>query len=296
MVNPVIVVHGGAWYTPERQKAQYREGCRRAAQAGWDCLREGGAALDAVELAIRVLEDDPIYDAGRGSYFNRAGDIEMDAIIMDGKLLELGAVAAVQRVRNPITLARRVLELEEHNFIVGEGAQLLAQQWGIPLCDPAELLGRYEDPDDPDTWTPPGLLPSGGDTVGAVALDSAGNLAAGNSTGGTPNKRPGRVGDSPLVGAGVYADNYTGAAASTGWGERLMRIVSSKSACDYLAQGLSPQEAAEATIRLLAERVVGYGGIILVDRMGRIGLAHNTPNLSYAYVLADGEIVAGTER
>jgi beta-aspartyl-peptidase (threonine type) len=258
-------------------------------------LEEGGAALDAVEAAVRVLEDDPTYDAGRGSYLNRAGYVEMDAIIMDGHTLNLGAVAAVQRLRHPITLAHKVLQLEEHNFMVGLGAMQLAEQLGLSLCTEEELMGQVEEPGDEDAWLPPGMdVPS--DTVGAVALDAQGNLAVATSTGGTPNKRPGRVGDSPLVGCGAYADNELGAAAATGWGERLMRVVPSKTACDLLGQGLDPQAAAEATIDLLAQRVAGYGGVILIDREGRVGLAHNTPNMSFAYRRAGEEILVGTRR
>ncbi len=303
MKRPCIVVHGGAWYVPDRLRADYREGCRGAALRGWEILRAGGTALDAVETAVRLLEDDPTYDAGTGSYFNLAGEIELDAIIMDGRTLNFGAVAAVRQVQHPVSLARKVLELEAHNFIVGRGAEALAQELGIPRCHPDDLQGKYEDPDDEETWAPPGLeipavpglgIPS--DTVGAVALDLAGDLAVATSTGGTPNKRPGRVGDSPLVGSGAYADNSCGAAGATGWGEKLMRIVTGKTACDYLARGFEAQAAAEAVIRLLEERVAGYGGVILIDREGNVGLAHNTPNLSYAYVLPDGEVVAGTER
>lgn len=289
MKRPVIIVHGGAWFVPEGKEAAYRDGCRVAALAGWDVLQGGGSALDAVEAAVRVLEDDPTYDAGRGSYFNLDGEVELDAIIMDGRTLNLGAVAAVRQVRHPISLARKVMEHGEHNFIVGRGAERFAQELGIPLCDPAELLGVYEDASEA-TWRPPGM--SGGDTVGAVALDLAGDLAVATSTGGTPDKRPGRVGDSPLVGCGAYADNELGAAAATGWGERLMRIVTSKAACDRLAT-LSAQEAAEDVIRLLERRVGGYGGVILIDREGHVGLAHNTPNMSYAYILPGADVVAG---
>ncbi len=294
MNQPVIVVHGGAWHIPTLQRDAYREGCRQAAVVGWEILTTGGSALDAVEAAVRVLEDDPTYDAGRGSHFNLQGEVELDALIMDGRTLELGSVAAVKRVRNPITLARRIMESGEHAFVVGSGAEAWAELLGIPLCDPAELLGAGPDADAGDTWTPPGMrLPA--DTVGAVALDALGNVAVGTSTGGTPNKRPGRVGDTPLVGCGAYADNSAGAVAATGWGERLMRLVLSKSACDLLAQGMAPQTVAERLIRQLEERVAGYGGIILVDRQGRIGLTHNTPNLSFAYIRAGQEVVAGTE-
>lgn len=293
MNKPVLVVHGGAWYIPDRLRADYAQGCREALQAGWRLLRAGRPALEAVEAAVRVLEDNPLLDAGRGSYLNRAGHVEMDAIIMDGRTLDLGAVAAVQRIRHPITLARKVMALPEHDFVVGAGATALAEELGMSRCDEAELQGRSEDPDDEEVWTPPEMR-SLGDTVGAVALDVHGDLAVATSTGGTPNKRPGRVGDSPLVGCGAYADNLTGAAAATGWGERLMRILTSKTACDFLARGYTAQQAAEETIRLLKHRVAGYGGVILVDAQGHVGLAHNTPDMAYAYVGPDGDEVVGT--
>ncbi len=291
--QPVMVVHGGAWYIPDHLRAAYAEGCRAALQVGWMLLQEERSALEAVEAAVRILEDNPLLDAGRGSYLNRAGHVEMDAIIMDGRTLDLGAVAAVQRVRHPITLARKVMALPEHNFVVGPGAMSLAQELGMPLCDESDLLGRFEDPDAAETWLPPEMKALG-DTVGAVALDRHGDLAVATSTGGTPNKRPGRVGDSPLVGCGAYADNVTGAAAATGWGERLMRILTSKTACDFLARGYDAPRAAAATIRLLEERVSGYGGVILIDRAGNIGLAHNTPDMAYAYVGPEQGLVAGT--
>ncbi|MEA3309065.1 MAG: isoaspartyl peptidase/L-asparaginase [Chloroflexota bacterium] len=294
MNQPVIVVHGGAWFIPARQQAGFIAGCRQAALAGWELLTAGGSALDAVEAAVRLLEDNPLFDAGRGSYLNQAGDVEMDAIIMDGKNLELGAVAALQRVRHPVSLARKVMERTEHSFFVGNGALQVAQELGVPLCEPETLLGKSEDPDTEDSWAPPEMR-TPADTVGAVALDIAGNLAVATSTGGTPNKKAGRVGDSPLVGSGAYADNESGAASATGWGERLMRIVPSKTACDYLTQGYSAQAAAEATIRLLAARVAGYGGLILVDREGIVGLAHNTPQMSYAYILPGREVIAGVK-
>lgn len=251
--------------------------CRLAALAGWEKLQARGAALDAVEAAIHVLEDEPLFDAGRGSYFNMAGEIQMDAIIMDGRTLDMGAVAAVERIRHPIALARRVLENSPHTFIVGPGAMAFAEKEGIPFCDPAELMGTYP-PDDP-------AASQGIDTVGAVALDSAGNLAVATSTGGTARKWPGRVGDSPMVGAGAYADNLSGGASATGEGETLMRIVISKAACDRMGAGTPPPQVAAEVIRLLYERVKGHGGIIMIDKEGRVGMAHNTPSMPHAYIM-----------
>lgn len=282
---PVMVVHGGAWYIPPRLHAAYQEGCRRAALLGWECLTHGGSALDAVEAAVASLENETTYDAGRGSYFNAADEVEMDAIIMDGRTLTFGAVAAIQHVPNPVRVARLVMERTPHHFIVGQGATAFAREMGLLVTDPELAVGKRELEE--EEWTPPG------DTVGAVALDLSGNLAVATSTGGTPNKRPGRVGDSPLVGAGAYADNLAGAAGATGSGEHLMRVVISKAACDRMAAGMSAQQAAEEAIRLLQSRVNGYGGLIAIDREGRVGLAHNTPNLAYAYRLPDQEIMVG---
>lgn len=286
MNRPVIVVHGGAWYIPPRLHAAYQEGCRRAALLGWECLTNGGSALDAVETAVVSLENETTYDAGRGSYFNAADEVEMDAIIMDGRTLTFGAVAAIQQVLNPVRVARLVMERTPHHFIVGQGATAFAREMGL-LADPGVAVGKRELEE--EEWTPPG------DTVGAVALDLDGNLAAATSTGGTPNKHPGRVGDSPLVGCGAYADNLAGAAGATGSGEQLMRIVISKAVCDRMAAGLPAQQAVEEAIRLLQRRVNGYGGLIAIDRAGRVGLAHNTPNLAYAYRLPEREIVVGME-
>jgi len=276
-----------------------REGCRQAADAGWAVLAQGGPALDAIEAAVRVMEDDPAFDAGLGSFLNAAGQVELDAIIMDGRDLSFGAVAAVQRVRHPVTLARLVMAHSGHAMLVGAGAEAFAHEQGLPLCSPEELLAGRElerwraaqAGGNPHGWEPFGTPPS--DTVGAVALDADGNLAAATSTGGTFNKLPGRVGDSPLVGCGAYADNRTGAVSATGLGEALMKVVISKTACDFIGKGMTAQEAAEAAIAVLAGRTTGDGGLIVLDRLGRIGIAHNTPHIAYATVTAGGEVVAG---
>jgi len=295
--KPVLVVHGGAWEIPEEDHPAHLEGCRRAAEAGWAVLLDGGSALDAIETAIRLMEDDPTFDAGVGSFLNAAGEVELDAIIMDGRDLNLGAVAAVQRVRHPVSLARLVMTESEHAMLVGYGAEAFAREHHMPICPPWELLvgrelerwrefqsGHGLRP--PDYFTPMG-------TVGAVALDRAGDLAAATSTGGTPNKLPGRIGDSPLVGCGAYADNRTAAASATGLGEALMKIVACKTACDGVGQGLTPQQAAEATIALLEERTGGHGGLIMVDRQGRVGIAHNTSHIAHAVVTMDAPLRTG---
>ena len=329
-----LIVHGGAWDIPDDEVAEHQAGCRAALEAGWQVLDRGGAALDAVEAAVRVLEDAPIFDAGVGSVLNRDGDVELDAAIMDGPSLRSGAVAAVRRVRNPITLARRVLE-SQVILLVGTGAERFAESVGIPFCDPAELIiererARWqellkqedfrsqdafgarqgdketrgqgdEDASNLPVSPSPGLLVSPapplthpGDTVGCVALDRAGRLAAGTSTGGTANKLPGRVGDSPLIGAGLYADNQTGGCSTTGWGESIMKVLLAKTATDLIGAGHDPMAAARQAIDILARRVGGLGGCILLDSAGRIGFAFNTPRMAYAYRTEAGLEVVGS--
>lgn len=285
---------------PSEEHDAHIEGCRRAARIGWEILARGGLALDAVEAAVRVLEEDSTFDAGRGSFLNAAAEVELDAIIMDGRDLNFGAVAAVQHVPHPVTLARLVMTESEHGLLAGAGAERFARQHGVPTCTAEELLvGRELDrwraaqaSGRPHAWQPFGQPPTHG-TVGAVARDRQGNLAAATSTGGTFNKLPGRVGDSPLVGCGAYADNRTGAVSATGLGEALMRIVISKTVCDFIAAGNTAQEAARAAVRLLGERTTGKGGVIVVDHAGRMGIAHNSPHIAHAYVTADREIVTG---
>ena len=295
--RPALIVHGGAWDIPDDQVGAHLNGCRRAAEIGWGLLREGASAIVAVEAAARVLEDDPTFDAGYGACLNAAGEVELDALIMDGATLNAGSVAAVQRVRNPISLARLVMEKSEHVLLVAKGAERFGRDHGIPMCKPEELLTGRElerwrllrGMNDWRTSRAYGDVYTG--TVGAVARDERGNIAAATSTGGTPNKLPGRVGDSPLIGCGAYADNQTGGVSATGWGESLMKVVISKTTCDLIARGLDAQRAAEAAIQVLDERVKGLGGVIVVDALGRIGAAHNTPRMAHAYVTPEGDIV-----
>lgn len=302
-MKTAIIVHGGAgaWDLTSPRLQEGIDACIAAAKAGQAILTSGGSALDAVETAVRILEDCPALDAGKGSYLNANGEVEMDALIMDGRTLDLGAVAAVQRVRHPISLARRVMTDSEHALLVGTGASAFADSLNFPRCDPADLLvgdeyDRYIDlqnQDDYETvevFSEPGSM---GDTVGAVALDADGNLASATSTGGTRKKLPGRVGDSPLVGSGGYADNATAAVGATGHGEALMKVLISKQVCDFVAAGLSAQSACTAAIQLLHERLGGLGGLIAIDRNGRIGHAINTDAMPYAYAEGDSEISSG---
>ena len=286
-----IVVHGGAgnWSDEGGELVEARQACEAAAAAGRAVLARGGSALDAVETAVILLEDCPVLDAGRGSYPNTEGAVEMDALIMDGRDLKLGAIAAIQRVRHPISLARRVMLDSGHHLLVGPGAELFADSIGFPRCDVSELLVGNGSAD--SLPQPSAAL---GDTVGAVALDADGNLAAATSTGGTRNKRPGRVGDSPLVGSGAYADNWTAGVSATGYGEALMRVVISKRVCDLVGTGLSAAAACAAAIRLLEERTGGEGGLIAVDARGQVGFAFNTRAMPHAYAVGDGPVVVGS--
>ena len=287
-----LIVHGGAWDIPDDEVAAHKAGCMAALAAGWAILAAGGGALDAVEAAVRSLEDDPTYDAGVGSFLNAIGEVELDAAIMDGNTMLSGAVAAVQRVRHPITLARRVLE-SDYILLVGAGAESFAQGAGVELCAADDLVvdrerARWKAQQGQPGFRGRDAFRAAHDTVGAVALDAAGNLAAATSTGGIPNKLPGRVGDSPLLGSGLYADNETGGCSTTGWGESIMKVVLAKTVTDGLRDGSHPRAAAENGIRYLARRVGGLGGCIVLDRAGQVGWAHNTPRMAFAYRL-DGQ-------
>lgn len=304
---PAIIVHGGAWDIPTALHAEHLAGCHEAASVGWEVLARGGAAMDAVEAAVRVMEDHPVFDAGYGSHLNRDGEVELDAGIMDGSTLMAGAVAAVRHIANPISLARRVLFDSEHVFLVGAGAERFADACGLPLCDNAALIVERER----TAWElrrrEEGAMaaPLRGaefrnrpaDTVGAVALDLAGNLVAGNSTGGTFYKHPGRVGDTPIIGCGLYADNLLGAAACTGWGEQIMKTVLAKTAVDQVALLGSAQTAANIAIAYFNHRIGGLGGVICVSPDGEVGWAHSTPHMACAYRTPETPgVIAVTQR
>jgi len=288
-----LIVHGGAWDIPVSEVEAHRKGCVAALKLGWEVLRAGGSSIDAVEQAIRYLEDDETFDAGRGSHLNAQGEVELDASIMEGRSLMCGAVAAVQDVRNPITLARKVMEENRHILLVGEGAELFAREKGIEICRPQELIterelkrwktikGR-ESFDQIDSFQSTG---SSGDTVGAVALDLEGNICVGTSTGGTLHKYPGRVGDSPLIGAGSYADNELGGVSATGWGESIIRVVMAKTVIDLIeTHSGDAQVAAKMGIEILKRKVGGFGGVIVMNALGEFGVSFNTPRMARAYI------------
>ncbi|MBW4037534.1 MAG: peptidase T [Acidobacteria bacterium] len=384
--RPVLLIHGGAWAMPDDAIPAHERGIAAALHAGWSALSRGGTAVDAVEAAVTIMEDDDTFDAGRGSFLTRDGRVQLDALLMNGADLRTGGVACVERLRNPIQAARLVLEKSPHVYFVGTGAERFATQNGMRLVDNTELIvprerqrlmdfQRAEAAGHPDTtfsgksefttpthtpgapgpasetWDDAGSAPStrlapftrlapptrlegdglqsvhpapaagalapGGalveaalnaevlnalpdelrltdptlnshDTVGAVALDQFGNIAAGTSTGGTLSKAPGRVGDSSLIGCGCYADNLSAAVSLTGWGEPIMKLVLGKWAVDRVAAGATPQQAASDAIAYLYSRLGGHGGIILLGPDGQIGLAHNTPRMAWGIATSTG--------
>src|SRR6202165_379575 len=264
-------------------------GVRNAAAAGWSALESGGSALDAVEEAVVVMEDDETFDAGRGSFLNRDGKVQLDAFIMDGSTLRGGGVGCVERLRNPVRAARKILSDSPHVYFVAEGAARFAAEHGITLCRNEDLVIPREVE---RLRAHQAQAAAGGndlfaptishDTVGAIALDRDGNIAASTSTGGTLNKAPGRLGDSSLIGCGCYADNLSAAASTTGWGEPIMKLVLAKWAADRVASGSLPEGVAPEAMNYLKQRLNGHGGIILLDAQGRFGIAHNTPRMAWA--------------
>jgi beta-aspartyl-peptidase (threonine type) len=283
-----LIVHGGAGVYPPQHISPAREGCREGLLVGWQILQSNGSALDAVEAAVRALEDDPLFNAGTGSSLTREGNIEMDAGIMDGRMLNVGAVAGVELIKNPIVLARKVLE-SPHVLLIGRGAQQFALEQDMSLCTPEDLLTERQY----IRWQEKraALIQEKEQkygTVGAVALDSDGHLAAATSTGGTMNKYPGRVGDSPLVGCGFYADRYA-AISCTGYGEDFTRLLIAKRAAEYVAQGLTAQLAAEEAMTFMGMHSTETGGLIIVDAEGNVGFAKSRHHMPYATIY--GEMV-----
>jgi beta-aspartyl-peptidase (threonine type) len=247
--------------------------------------------MDAVETAIVAMEDDETFDAGRGSFLNAEGQVELDAGFMDGTDLEVGAVAGVQFIRNPIRLARAVMEKSEHVLLIGQGAQRFAHKMGFPTCDLTDLavpreFERWQRLLYDQTYSTQQAFTRPADTVGCVALDTEGHIAAGTSTGGTPNKMPGRVGDVPMVGCGFYADDELGGASSTGWGEAIAKVILARLALHHWQEQGDPHAAAAAAIQILAQKTKGTGGIILLVPDGQPGWCYSTPCMAYAYQTA----------
>ncbi len=280
--GPAVMVHGGAGTRPEDDPAPYFAGTRRAAEAGLRVLLQGGSPLDAA---------DPSFNAGTGATLTSAGEAELDASCMDGTTLRAGAVACVKTIKNPILAARRVCDDTPHVLICGPGAEAFARECGIPEIANALLItprqrARWQELHDQAQKHGADSVRRKIGTIGAVAVDAQGRVAACSSTGGTMYKRPGRVGDTPIIGAGTYADDQEAAASSTGLGEAILKVSLARAACVHVREGLSPREAAIAAVGLLRERAHGEGGIIVAGPDGRLGWAYNTPRMARAVIRA----------
>lgn len=314
--NPrlAFVIHGGAGVikrgslTPEREK-QYRDKLEEAVLAGYKALQSGKSSLDAVEIAIRMLEDSPLFNAGKGAVFTNDGRNELDASIMNGKTLAAGAVAGLHHVKNPITLARAVMEKSPHVMMVGDGAEKFAKEQNIELVDEKyfwtqerwDSLQRIlqQEKGKPATSKPKGMSQNLAElpynkfgTVGAVALDKDGNLAAGTSTGGMTNKKYGRVGDAPIIGAGTYANNESCAVSATGWGEFFIRLGVARDICALMEYRAMPiQNSADIVIKQKLQKLGGDGGVIGLDKFGNIAISFNSEGMYRAYINKDGKPV-----
>ena len=297
---------------PDDMVEAHLRGVNNALAAGWRVLEHGGAALDAVEEAVVIMEDDETFDAGRGSFLNRDGKVQLDALIMDGATLRAGGVGCVERLRNPVRAARKILSESPHVYFVAEGAERFAAEHGIALCNnedliipreverlreyQAEAARRPSSQDGNDLFAPSSDdMTISHDTVGAIALDRSGNIAAATSTGGTLNKAPGRLGDSSLIGCGCYANNESAAVSTTGWGEPIMKLVLAKWTADRIQAGNLPEWSAQEAMNYLKQRLNGHGGIIVLNPEGHIGISHNTPRMAWAYQTVKKK-EAGVER
>jgi beta-aspartyl-peptidase (threonine type) len=302
----VLVIHGGAGtilksqMTPEKEKA-YTDAIQSSLQTGYKILQNGGTALDAVEACVKLLEDDPLFNAGKGAVFTNEGKNELDASVMDGKTLAAGAVAGVTTIKHPISAARAVMEKSSHVLMMGAGAEKFAKEQGIEIVDPSYFhterrwndLQRAKAADSMKKKSSLLQAENKADkygTVGAVALDRHGNLAAATSTGGMNNKKFGRVGDSPIIGAGNYANNNTAAISGTGWGEYFIRLVMAKSVSDMMEFGkMSLKDAAHEMIMKRLPALGGDGGLIAVDKDGNIAMPFCTAGMYRGYILETGK-------
>ena len=292
MTDPVIIIHGGAWDIPNRLVDLNIRGVEDAVSNGWKVLKGRGSALDAVVAAVNSLEDNPIFDAGIGSVLTEDGTIEMDAMIMDGATLSAGSVAGLRDIRHPVDLARIVMEKTPHVLMIGEGAQRLAEKYHVEKL-PQEKLITEEARRELAEWLEKKKRGAAGhDTVGAVALDHRGNIAAATSTGGTTGKLVGRVGDVPIVGSGGYADNMVGGSSSTGHGESIIKVNLARLVLNYMEAGTPVQPATDKSLAYMKERVAGTGGVIALDKKGNAGHSHTTPRMVWATTVG-GKIESG---
>lgn len=320
--NPRLgfVIHGGAGVITRgslstEKEAEYRKKLEEAVVAGYKALQSGKSGLDAVEIAIRILEDSPLFNAGKGAVFNNEGKNELDASIMNGKDLSAGAVAGLHRVKNPITLARAVMEKSPHVMMIGDGAEKFAAEQKIELVDPKyfftqerydalqkileeekkKVLSPKSENEPPKFSTRHSALDALDynrfGTVGAVALDKDGNLAAGTSTGGMTNKKFGRVGDAPIIGAGTFANNDSCAVSATGWGEYFIRLGVARDISTQMEyRALPVQQAADAAMDKV-KKLGGDGGVIAIDKFGNIGISFNSEGMYRAYINSEGKPV-----
>lgn len=315
-IKPVLVIHGGAGtilkknMSPEKERA-YTAGLEEALKKGYAILQAGGSSIDAVEAVVRILEDNPLFNAGKGAVFNNEGKIELDAAIMNGETLAAGSVAGVTTIKNPVTAARAVMEKSEHVMMIGKGAEKFAAQQGLTIVNPSYFYTeerwrsleriRKEDSSkaaidrsaDTDQYSIKQAenRDSKYGTVGAVALDKKGNLAAATSTGGTTNKKFGRVGDVPIIGAGTYANNSTCAISCTGWGEFFIRLVMAKSVSDMMEYGkMSLRDAAFEMVMKKLPSMKGDGGLIAVNKNGDIAMPFCTEGMYRGFIDRDGKM------
>jgi beta-aspartyl-peptidase (threonine type) len=295
-----LIVHGGAWNIPKSEHKNHLQGVEKAVIVGYELLLSGKSAIKTVVETVKKLEEDATFDAGRGSFLNKNGEVEMDAIAMNGNDLSVGAVAAIQNVSYPVEVADLVRNKTEHILLVGEGATQFALQHGVEFCPTENLLvgrelERYKELKRKKRIKTKEFFISSkrGDTVGAVAMDVEGCIAVATSTGGTPNKMPGRVGDSPIIGAGAYADSRIGGVSSTGWGESIMKVMLAKTVIDNITKGMSLQRASDAAIEVLRQRVDGRGGVICIDTKGLACYAYNTPYMVRAIANQSGIVHIG---
>ncbi|XP_073531585.1 isoaspartyl peptidase/L-asparaginase-like [Phyllobates terribilis] len=287
-MKPVIVVHGGAWAIPDELAECSKIGVKNAATCGFSILAKGGSSLEAVEAAVKSLEDDKAFDAGHGAVLNANGDVELDAIIMDGKNLAVGAVSCIKNIANPVMFARKIMEQTPHIMLTGSGANKFAEKLKIEKIPTEELVTANAVKEKNQKYHQsvtnlfsPEMMH---DTVGAVAIDSKGNLSCATSTGGIPNKMVGRIGDSPIIGSGAYADNFIGAVSSTGHGEAIMKVTLARQVLFNMEKGEPPQSAADHALEYMKNKVHGGGGLIVVSKSGEWAARFTTKRMAWASI------------
>jgi beta-aspartyl-peptidase (threonine type) len=289
-----VLVHGGAGEVPKQRRPLQERGCAEAARAAAELLKNGGSALDAVQLAVQALEDDPHFNAGTGASLTAEGTLELDAALMEGRGLRAGAVCALGPFKNPIAIARAVLDENRHVLYAAEGANHFARRAGFRPVEEASMITDAARDKLRRALAEGYAASASGGTVGAVARDRTGCVAAATSTGGIAGKRSGRIGDSPILGAGTYADDRCGAGSATGYGEGILRIALTSRALEAMRLGGSPEHAAREGIKALGQRVATLGGLILVDARGRLGWARSTLAMSWAAVWEGAELAGGS--